>query len=273
MKEFVWKLAGADCELLARSGKDSQYSFYVIGLLYLIVIGLTFLGFFGLFWGVFRGEIDPNGYSSSNDFPFLTAILGGSLLGFLVSNIYRLNLMTLEPKTLPVKEENASLVLAHVIRYSTILLFAFFVSKNIEMEIVNVMESAGLFYFNVNEGYMDHMVRMNEEQPWLWVITIIIGIIFLLPVLLRRRLNRTFEYYSIKERRDIRLVLEQYEDFLKVKSQVLSDYYREYGALGLNKQYRYRKIFKDEPFNTKKIEVDRNMGSNDDFLDAILNNQ
>ena len=272
MKYFIWKMAGADCELLERSGKDSQYSFFVIGLLYLVVIGLTFLGFFGLFWGVFRGEVSEDGVLQSVEYPFFTALIGGVVLGFLVSNIYRLNLMSLEPKTLPVKEENTSMFLTHTLRYTNVLLFAFFVSKNIEMEIVNIMESAGIFYFNVKEGYMDHMVRMNKEQPWLWIITFVIGLVFLLPVFLRQRLNKTFEYYSLKERRDIRLVLEQYEEFLKMKNQILSDHYLKYKAVGIDKVYSYRKIYKDEPFNTKRIETERDLGTSDDFLDAVLKN-
>jgi hypothetical protein len=272
MKYFIWKMAGADCELLERSGKDSQYSFFVIGLLYLVVTGLTFLGFFGLFWGTFRGKVNKDGVLHIGEYPIFTALIGGLVLGFLVSNIYRLNLMSLEPKTLPVKEENTSMVMSYAVRYITILLFAFFVSKNIEMEIVNIMESAGIFYYNVDEGYMDHMVRMNKEQSWLWIITIVIGFIFLLPVFLRQRLNKTFEYYSLKERRDIRLVLEQYEEFLMIKNQILSDHYLKYKAVGLDKKYSYKKLYKDEPFNTKRIEIERDLGTDDDFLEAILKN-
>jgi hypothetical protein len=272
MKYFIWRMAGADCELLERSGKDSQYSFFVIGVLYLFVIGLTFLGFFGLFWGVFRCKVTEDGILQSVEYPFFTALIGGLVLGFLVSNIYRLNLMSLEPNTLPVKKEDASLILTHILRYTTILLFAFFVSKNIEMEIVNIMESAGIFYYKVHERYMDHMVRMNKEQPWLWIITFVIGLVFLLPVFLRQRLNKTFEYYSLKERRDIRLVLEQYEEFLKIKNQILNDHYLKYRALGVEKKYSYKKLYKDEPFNTKRIEIERELGTNEDFLDAILKN-
>jgi len=273
MKCFIWTMAGAECELLERSGKDSQYSFFVIGLLYLIIIGLTFIGFFGLFWGVFRGEVSEDGVVQSVHYPFFTALIGGLVLGFLVSNIYRLNLISLEPKTLPVKEENTSLVVTHVLRYTTVLLFAFFVSKNIEMEILNIIESAGIFYFNLNEGYIDHMVRMNKEQSWLWIITFVIGFIFLFPIFLRRRLNKSFEYYSLKEKRDIRLVREQYEEFLMIKNQILTNFYLKYKAVGIEKRYNYQKLYKDEPFNTKRIDIERDLGTSDDFLDAVLKNK
>ena len=176
MRRYLWKIAGADCEILEKSGKDSQYSFWLIGWLFLIINVLTYLGFFGLFWGVFD-KIVPT-------------LIGTIVLGFLVTTIYRINLISLEPHTLPSKNEESSLILTNIIRYSTVILFAFFVSKSFEMVLVNLFESAGFINYSGSKGYMKHMTEMNINQPRLWLITVSIIIIFIIPIYLRHRLNR-----------------------------------------------------------------------------------
>ena len=148
MQHLFWRVAGADCSILEKSGKESQSSFWVIGLLYTIINGLILIGFFGLFWGVFEN--------------FLVASIGTIVLGFLISNIYRLNLMSLEPHTLPVKIEPDSLILTHIIRYSTVVTFAFFVSKCIEMVFVNFLENFGFMKYGGSRDYIDHMMLMNK---------------------------------------------------------------------------------------------------------------
>lgn len=270
MKYFIWRLAGGDCEILERSGKDSQYSFFVIGIIYLVVISLTFLGFFGLFWGVFRSMKIVNNVILSEENPFFTSLFGGIIMGFLVSNVLLLNLMSLEPKTLPIKAENKSLLLTNILRYTSVLLISFFVSKNIEMGIINVLESAGFFHFNLNEGYIDHMTRINKQQPWLWLVTIVTGIFFLLPVFLRQRLSKSFQYYSLKGKRDIRLIKEKYDEYLIQKNQILNDYYGRYKAVREDKKYVYKKIYEDEPFNTKRLVKENYLGTGDEFIDAFL---
>jgi hypothetical protein len=274
MRYFLWKIAGADCEILEKSGRDSQYSFYIIGVLYIIVTFLTFLGFFGLFWGVFRSQtiIHPNGIEYRQGYPFFSALIGGSVLGFLVSNIYRLNLISLEPNTLPVKKEDSSLFFTNFIRYSTIVLFAFFVSKNIEMEVVNILESAGIFPFDLREFYMNHMLRMNREQPWVWVITGLIILVFIAPIYLRHRLNRAHEYYILKRIRDKELVKNDYKKAKIIKEDLLRNLYKEYQKVNISKTYNIPvSRYSDEPFNTKEIIIERKLNSSEDFLEAIIN--
>ena len=53
MRRFFWKMGGADCSILEKSGAESQQRFLVIGLLYILVISLMFVAFCGLFWKVF----------------------------------------------------------------------------------------------------------------------------------------------------------------------------------------------------------------------------
>jgi hypothetical protein len=285
MKRFLWKIAGADCAILEKSGKDSQYSFWLIGLMYLLINLLTYLGFYGMFWGVFD--------------KILPSLLGTSVLGFLITTTYRLNLISLEPHTLPVRDEDHSLIFTNIIRYATVILFAFFVSKSVEMVLVNVFESAGFIDYDGSKGYMNHMTEMNKTQPWLWLITLSIIGVFIAPIYLRHRLNRAHEYYILRRISDKAIVNSEYQKFLQIKEQLLQKEYQKYSKLQqrffnepsapfykrkdlpknivkineiLQKRRfkKHPKRYTDEPFNTKEIKIERNLKSSEDFLEAIL---
>ena len=257
MTRFLWKIAGGDCDLLDRSGRDSQYSFYIIGLLYIIINVLIFTAFLGLFVGVFHN--------------LFAALLGSLAIGFLISNIYRLTMISLEPQVLPVKEEPGSVVVANVIRYATVLAFAFFVSKCLEMVLINFMETIELVNYDGSLGYMNHMTQSNKENPWLWLLTAGIAVLFATPIFLRLRLKgRTAEYYSLKKRRDIRIVKEEYNRMIKVRDGVFRDHYQGYTPLGFSAKYKSAPLkFEDPPFNTKPIVLRINLKSSAELMEKL----
>ena len=252
MQHLFWRVAGADCSILEKSGKESQSSFWVIGLLYTLINVLIFIGFFGLFWGVFEN--------------FFVALIGTVVLGFLISNIYRLNLMSLEPHTLPVKIEPDSLILTHIIRYTTVITFAFFVSKCLEMVFVNFLKNFGFMKFEGSREYINHLLVMNKEHPWLWVITLIMIGIFSTPIYLRHRLNKAHEYYSLKKMRDIQLVNDQHLSFTNEKTTIYRRVYSEYSIVNENKTYQIPiSKYVNEPFNTKEIKEQISYKTSNDF--------
>lgn len=284
MRHFLWKIAGADYKILEKAGKDSQYSFWLIGLLYLIVIIITYIGFLGLFWGVFDN--------------FIPVVLGTTVLGFLVTTIYRLSLISLEPNTLPVIIEKKSLVLTYFVRYFILILFAFFVSKTFEMIIVNFIEKIGFLNYDGSSGYMRHLVEVNTNQPWIWMITVSVIILFITPIYLRHRLNRANQYYLLRRVSDKDLVKQEHQKFIQSKEEILKQVYNQYTNLAnsffehknglfynqtlsdeitkiksqLNSKtfVQHPKKFIDEPFNTKRIVTKRKLKESDDFLDSIL---
>jgi hypothetical protein len=296
MRRFLWKIAGADCEILQQSGRDSQNSFLIIGILYLIIIILTYVGFFGMFWGLFRSGSEL--FEQRIVTQFVTASTGSMVMCFLVSNIYFLNLMSLEPKTLPVPKDDGSKWLTNIVRYSTVILFAFFVSKNVEVELFNLFESMGMFTFDHKLGYMDDLIRMNQQNPIVWMLTILIIGLFILPIYLRHRLNRAHEYYMHKRLRDKVLVKGDYDWYLTIKEDILREKYLGYELLykkyfedrdflervskdahllrteKLLKTRKYKeqiKKYSDEPFNTKERKSDDYpYKTSRDFLDSIL---
>lgn len=250
-------MAGGECEILEKSGKDSQRSYLIIGLLFLIINVVVYTSFFGLFNGVFENV--------------LVKLLGTIVLGFLVTNIYRINLMSLEPRTLPVIVDGKSFVFTFIVRYTTVILFAFFVSKCFEMIVVGLFENAGVIKYNGATGYLLHLKVMNQDQPWVWLITFGIAVLFVAPIYLRHRLNKAHEYYSLKKRRDIRLVEEDYGRFKEQYLSIMRAIYSNYGKYGAEKKYSIPESkYTDEPFKTHRKLVQRNFKSQTDFLNDIL---
>jgi hypothetical protein len=255
MQRLFWRIAGADFSILEKSGNESQRSFWIIGVLYSFINTLIFIGFFGLFFGVFQN--------------FIFGLIGTVVLGFLISNIYRINLMSLEPHTLPIKKEPdaIALILTKTIRYTTVITFAFFVSKCNEMIFVNFLENLDFVKYGGSHDYIDHMAQINKEHPWVWIITIITTGIFCLPIYLRQRLNnKAHEYYAIKKRRDIQLVNDQYKSYTIEKTNIYRRVYSEYSKVNEFKTYvmPFSK-YSNEPFNTKEIKENISIKSSYDF--------
>lgn len=280
MRKALWKIAGGDPQLLGISNKESQYSFTIIGILFIVVNLFTAIGFFGLFYGVFHSII--------------TSLFGTLVLGFLVSNIYRLNLISLEPHTLPIVKEDATLFWTYLLRYSTITMLAFFVSKTFEMSFINLFENVGLIHYGDSTKYMDHLIEINTEHLWVWMITALIILLFIIPIYLKSRLKDHQEYFSLKERRDIRIVRENHNLILQEKESILKNLFSTFknDVEQIEKEHsvsikQYPKIFpphrdyfsyslptslfKDPPFNTKLKEKKKiNYKSSSDFLSDIL---
>lgn len=272
-------MAVADCSILEKSGRDSQYSYFVIGMLYTLIGFIAFSGFFAMFYGVFDS--------------IFSAIIGAGIIGFLISNIYRLTLISLEPHTLPRNEPLGSLIFSYVLRYLTILAFAFFVSKCFEMLIIDLIDlvmrkdNLSLMDYDGSSGYMEHMMESNRSKPWLWSITALIMLLFVSPIYMRHRLNRSHQYYKLKYRRDVRLVKEKYDEYSENKERLYRQLFENYSELADRKMSqniissevelirndlrkitfkRHEKHFNDYPFCTEPIIKDANLSSSDEFM-------
>lgn len=279
MRRFFWRMAVADCSILEKSGRDSQYSYFVIGVLYAIIGLITFTGFFAMFFGVFDS--------------IFSALIGAGIIGFLISNIYRLTLISLEPHTLPRNEPLGSMIFSYVLKYVTIFAFAFFVSKCFEMLIIDLIDLAirndnlSLMDYDGSSGYMEHMMESNQSKPWLWAITALIVLLFVSPIYMRHRLNRSHQYYKLKYRRDVRLVKERYNEYSEIMERLYRQLFENYSELADRKMSQninsseiesirddlrkmtfksHEKHFNDYPFCTEPIVKDVNLSSSDEFM-------
>jgi hypothetical protein len=251
MKRFLWRSVGADIEILLNSGDDSKESFTKIGRLYLIVNCITYLSLFFLFLAIFEN--------------FIISILSSVVFGFLIMNIYLLNLISLEPRSLPVSIEIGSVVLANIIRYSSIFLFAIFISKSFEMLLFGFFKSIVFQNYSGSKGFIFQLFELNRDNPELWILTVIVVFLFIYPIYLRHRLQRTNEYYSIKQKKEIKLVRQEYLKFKEYHYKFMSNVYSKKKS----KYFEPKLKFIDPPFNTKRIVNNERFKSVDDFLNEF----
>lgn len=276
MQNFLWQMAGADLQILKRSNNESKRSFLLVGVLYLLVSGLTFWAFFGLFWGVFDS--------------FLISCFASSLLTFLISNIYRLNMMSLEPPSLPVPKSRGSVSAAIIVRYVIIALFAMFISKAFETSILGhlvdselheeLMRVGNVNKFNESKMFVQHGVLLNKYYPQVWGITLVVVLIFSAPIYIKRKLFGGQEYFRIKYRNDVALVEASYDEFMDELHALHRKTYRQFGELRKHRDFGHQipekydtqkyeaeeSNYEDPPFNTRRKKIEPNLDSHKEFM-------
>jgi hypothetical protein len=255
-------MAGADCSILEKSGSESQYRFLTIGVLYVLVIGLMFIAFCGLFWKVFG--------------LFWVAASCSLVVTFLIGSIYRLNMLSLEPYTLRDQDELKTKVLTHVIRYFSVTLFAFFTAKCLETLLFGSLADADVLHeMEQRLGsvggtlFVEHMIQLNLHHPWVWGLTILVVWLFLLPIVLKFRLKKRKEYFSIKKNIEIRMVLTNHEQFKEELTRLHKLAYEKYIPLkGVARpEYKpHESKYSDEPFNTQRISEKNSFQTTEDFV-------
>jgi hypothetical protein len=288
MDDFLWKIAGANVTILKDSDKTSQSTFRIIGQLFLIIIAYVFVALLTVF------------YEISNDFTI--GVLLGSILTFLICNIYFINILDLEPRTLPRKKEKKSLFLSYFTKYFFISLFSLFVIKCMEIFLFKHLFSLSFNY----EASMIHkeLIELHQEHPEIWIFTAINSFLFYTPIFMKFRLkrkaveaneNKEKSYFEIKRTVDIFIVEEDYKKFKIQREKILNTVYLDYVKLNelfnevaqkngslksLSHQYRIRKpkalkeIYVDPPFNTIKISDLNNQisSSHEEYLNTLTEN-
>jgi hypothetical protein len=283
MRHFLWKLAGGDVHILMKSDEQSQNTFKFVGILFLINLVYTFVSTTALFTGIFDG--------------FLVGVLVSIILSFLIGVIYLLNILDLEPRTLPrIELDRKSFYFTYFIRFFSLFLLSLFVVKSMEIFLFK-----HLFILNFSpQRIIQEIKKLNTVHPEVWIFTVLSIILFFLPIIVKYQLsNKILEkeknYYELKKKNDIKLVVFEYERFLKQKQIIYSRLYDKYNILNElfssiktdnNKlttpahQYRKRKYksplpkYTDPPFNTIKISDLKNQvsSSHEDYLNTLTDN-
>lgn len=261
MKEICWKLVGADCIILYQSARKSQIAFLTLGILYAFLSTITFISFFGLFFGVFDGLI--------------LSLVGAFIFTFIVSNLYRLVIITLEPSTLPVAKEHKTKFWAYLVRVSIVVLLATFIAKVIETmlfghwvdgiveeKISHINRTGRINQYRESALFVEHLKQLNIHYPLINLMTVFIVTLYVIPVVIKHRLKKRNQYYQTKRLIDKQLVKAEYRKMLQVKEELLKPV-----CAANYRPYQYVKKYADEPFNIRnintKVEPDKN---HNDFL-------
>lgn len=260
LDKLIWRFSGADPFLIEHSGNESKQRFRLIGISFLVIILITFL---------------PMSFGMVQIFDsFLMPVFVSGVLTFLMVTIYRLNILSLEPVSLPVLSVKGSKRAANIIRISVIVLFGFFVSKQFEYLCFNwLISDVDISDINIESGYLDkteykymaRLIKLNTsiQTGFVWIVTPVVLGLFLFPTRIKYKLIRNEqEYYRLKSVVEKRMVL---EDYMKFKAQY---------KLAFNNQKLNGIEFKDStcsdpPFNTKRKQKELVTKTESDFLNLF----
>lgn len=238
LDKLVWQFSGADVQLLQFSGSDSRQRFRIIGIASIVIIAITFLSIANSLMHIFNA--------------FWLPIIGATVLTFLIISIYRLNMLSLEPTSLPVEKSNGSLIAPFIIRIAVITLFAFFIAKQFEfLCFSNFISTEQLQNLNVDkkfigqddDQFMAKMFALNTKYWFVWLMTAATVYLFLFPINVKYKLRRNEqEYYRMKSVLEKGLVEVNYAEFKKL-------YKKTFENKGLTIEFNDQQ-FTDPPFNS-----------------------
>jgi len=246
MKEFLWKIAGADLQILHRSSEGSKKVFFLIGLYLLFVMALFYAGAFIFF--------------SSFGFSWVSALLIAAAFLFVFAMIYGITLITLEPNVLPHKV-SLTVWISHGLRIMMLLMFAFFIACPLTCLFEELMMGDLEKVFNSSQFISDMRNLFNQTD--FYVFFTLVSILFLLPVFIKYFERGKDDYYGIKKMIDRNEIVEpNYEDFKAIyKATFLA-------ATGSSKEYT--ELYENPPYNTKRKKDSRDYSSKEEFLTQIL---
>jgi hypothetical protein len=283
MRYFLWKIAGGDIQILQKSDELSQYAFRLIGILFLINLSYIFVSTTALFTGIFKG--------------LFVGLLVSLILSFLIASIYLLNILDLEPRTLPRNEiDKKSIYLTYMLRYFSLFLLSLFIVKSMEIFLFQ-----HLFILNFSpQQIIVEIKNLNTKHPEIWIFTFLSLILFFSPIIIKHKLSikikeKEKNYYQLKKEEDVRIVVKDYKKFKIQREKILNIVYLDYVKLNelfnevakknsslksLSHQYRIRKpkalkeIYVDPPFNTIKISDLNNQisSSHEEYLNTLTEN-
>jgi hypothetical protein len=219
ISRFLWRLIGADQQVLARCPVQDRYSFALAGSIVLLVLFIIFSSFFVITQMVFSNWIAA----------FLLAVFGSLAIG----NLYMLNLITIDSSSLPQRATTVSKAPAMAIRVFMVTLLAIIISKLLELYLFADVKQGGL------------LAALRGLSPAVWLFTLLVCFIFLAPLYMKLTGLKHSAYGNARREIERALVLESYAQFRTDYERIIFD------ATGISMTYRER--YTDPPFNTNRI--------------------
>lgn len=108
---------------------------------------------------------------------------------------------------------------------------------------------------------IDRFKILFRKFPESWIITIVLGSIFLFPILMKLKAVQEFEYYQKEQKRAQDLTLSEYYSFKE-------SYHLTFTQIGIN-TVEYYERYTDPPFNTKPIKGPDKLRDRKDFQDWV----
>lgn len=111
--------------------------------------------------------------------------------------------------------------------------------------------------------FMQRIKFLVGTQPLSYLISLFVILLFVFPVYVKFRIKDSQDYFELKEKYEMNLVLSEYENFKRLYSDMFQ---REHSS-----EVAFQEKFEDPPFNTVPIVKYPSVGSESDFLKDLYN--
>lgn len=223
--------AGMDVSILQRTSLPTRLNYAFLGLLMALVFLFCLFSGYTTFRMVFGSP--------------LLAVVFGLFWAFVVYNLYRFLLSTVNPQILPHTKKSGRSFLTFLVRYGFLAFLAMVVSKPLEL----------VFYFRFLKGRSalgnlgDSLAEMHAAAPGVWVLSVLSAAFFMLPFLLKKYLTTSCEYEDTKAEIEGQIISSDYVSFQSRYLQLMAPF-------GVS-QMPYRERYTDPPYNTELIADER----------------
>jgi len=206
IRKYLFKLSGEDPSIISQCGRKVKNNFTAIGIFVLFILICCFLSAFYFTDHLFQPE---EGMSDSSN--HLVADIGvGLVWGYMVTNMYILLLYTITPNLLPVRNKRKGkriitfdFSLSMAIRLYLVAIFAIVIAQPLNI----------LIFRKGTTRFVQDIKELLGGNVWAWLITLLVVLIFLLPIYLKYSIRKLDEFYAKKKQINIRIVQEEYNEF------------------------------------------------------------
>lgn len=232
------KLSGEDFAIIKQCSPRIQLHFTWIGVFVLAILICCFFSAFYFTDNLFHNTIVDVGI--------------GFIWGYIVTNMYVLLLYTITPTLLPVKSKmKKSKVQAQQFNFSFSMILRIFMM--ILLAIITA-QPLNIFLLQPNSLELANDIKnLLARNPFATMITIIVVLIFMLPIYLKYNIRKLGEFYETKASINKRIVEDEYRIFKRDYKRTLEYQISEYNKSVLGKLFPYLEILKSAKPESYKL--------------------
>ena len=204
LRDNLWIFSGEDLSIIRECDLKIQNRFSGIGIFVLIVLISCFISAYLFTDNLFHNPIQDFGIAI--------------IWGFIVTNLYVLLLYTIAPTLLPINEKNTAVKLnlinaSLIIRILLLIILAIIVAQPFNVAIIDSSSTA----------YAKSIKTLLSENPIAWINTLIVSLLFLLPVYWKYSIRNMGGFYEIKAAIEKRIIEEDYREFKVIYKSILEN--------------------------------------------------
>lgn len=209
IRDKLCVFSGEDFSIIRKCNLKIQLQFSLIGGFVIAILVCCFISAFLFTDNLFHNPIQDFGVAL--------------VWGFIVTNLYVLLLYTISPTFLPIsnkkksvkviesnlKSINASLIL----RILLLIVLAIIIAQPLNVALFD----------NSSAAYANSIKILLSKNPFAWIVTIIVAIIFLVPVYSKYSIRNMGGFYEVKAEIEKKIIEDDYKNFKQTYKNILEN--------------------------------------------------